>query len=221
MCGRFTLRTPMSELVGEFELESLPLFRPRYNIAPTQPLAAVRLDADTGRRQFALLRWGLVPSWADDLKIGNRMINARGETVAEKPAFRAAFRRRRCIVMADGYYEWQTLGRKKQPYYFHLKGGEPFGFAGLWESWTSGDGSPVETCSLITTEANEFTRAYHDRMPVILDHSTYQPWLDPTALPPALQTLIRPYPSDRLAAHPVSTLVNSPAHDSEECVAPA
>jgi putative SOS response-associated peptidase YedK len=204
-----------------FELPYVPPLEPRYNIAPTQPVAAVRYDIDTGERKLDLLKWGLIPFWAKDAGIGNRMINARSETVAEKPAFRAAFRERRCLVPADGFYEWQKLGTRKQPHHIHLPGGGGFGIAGLWESWESGEGDTVESCTLLTTEANETLKPIHHRMPVILDPSDYDVWLDPKLTDrDTLEHLLRAMPEDALVASPVSTLVNSPGNQGPELIAP-
>ncbi|MFM9115795.1 MAG: SOS response-associated peptidase [Planctomycetota bacterium] len=217
MCGRFTLSTSSATLMAQFELASLPALAPRYNIAPTQLILCVRAAAP---REAALLHWGLIPTWAEDPKIGNRMINARGETVAEKPAFRSAFRRRRCLIIADGYYEWQASGRQKQPYLFTRPDQLPFGIAGLWENWSAPDGTQVESCTLITTEANSFTRPVHDRMPVILAPADYSLWLDPGSPSPALLALIRPSPEDLLQMQAVSTFVNNPRHESPDCITP-
>ncbi|MCA9267495.1 MAG: SOS response-associated peptidase [Planctomycetales bacterium] len=233
MCGRFTLRTPTNLLVQQFLLDIAPDLPPRYNIAPTQNVAVVRPAAAEGKRELTLLRWGLVPSWAKDASIGARMINARAETVAEKPAFRAAFKRRRCLVPADGYYEWKappTRGQgagkasgKKQPYLFHLADDRPFALAGLWERWDgpSGDGTagPLETCTLITTSANAVASPIHDRMPVLIAECDYEAWLDPQFQDKeCLQAMLRPYAGDDLAADPVSTHVNSVRNDDPACV---
>lgn len=218
MCGRFTLRTPQTQLLVEFGVDALPLLAPRFNIAPTQPILAIRWDPGGGQRTAALLRWGLVPSWADDPKIGNRMINARGETVAEKPAFRTAFKRRRCLIPADGYYEWKADGKRKQPYLIHLRDNGPFGMAGLWESWSPGDGSTLETCTIITTEGNELTRPIHDRMPVVIEPADYGLWLNPDTPSPALLALIHPRTPLDMDLYPVSTVVNSPMNERADCV---
>jgi putative SOS response-associated peptidase YedK len=225
MCGRFTLRTPLSKLVDHFRLRTQPElpFRPRYNVSPTQEVAAVRRAAEGDGREFVWLRWGLVPSWAKDPALGGRMINARSESIAEKPAFRAAFKRRRCLVAADGYYEWQAVGRRKQPYHIHLPGHEPFALAGLWESWrgAEGDGEGLLTCTLITTDANDQTRPIHDRMPVILDPSDYDLWLDAEMQDAErLQPLLHPY-EGKLAFDAVSTHVNNPRNEGEACLAAA
>ena len=179
-------------------------------------------DAPGGQRQLAWLRWGLVPSWARDTAIGNRLINARAETAAEKPAFRAAFRSRRCLIVADGFYEWQRAGNRKQPYFFHLRDDRPFAFAGLWEVWETPDRSRVESCTLLTTVANGLVRPIHDRMPVILAAADYTPWLDAgVEEPKRLASLLGPYPSEAMAADPVGPRVNSPGNDDPGCIEPA
>jgi putative SOS response-associated peptidase YedK len=224
MCGRFTLRTPQNVLLEQFQLATGPVLSPRFNIAPTQTIATVRCTSDEPQRQLVLLRWGLIPSWAKDPSIGNRMINARGESVADKPAFRAAFKRRRCLVLTDGYYEWQTVGKKKQPFLFHMQDDRPFAFAGLWESWPGGKtddepGQPLETCTIITTAASDFTRPIHDRMPVILEDADFDLWLDPNMQDrEQLEPLLQPFDSADLTADPVSTHVNSPKNDDPQCV---
>lgn len=222
MCGRFTLRAPASVVAEQFGLFELEPFTPRFNIAPTQPVAAVRLAAGDGeaRRELVWLHWGLIPSWATDPKIGARMINARSETAAEKPAFRAAMRRRRCLVVADGFYEWHREAGRKQPYLISMKDERPFAFAGLWEHWQGPDGTLISSCTLLTTGANELVAPIHDRMPVILGEEDYPRWLDPAVEQPGpLLPLLRPYPADRMAMHPVGTYVNSPTHDDPQCVA--
>jgi putative SOS response-associated peptidase YedK len=224
MCGRFTLRTPLGLLVERFLFEMYEgELTPRFNIAPTQAVAAVRIVEPESPRQLCQLRWGLIPSWAKDRSIGNSLINARGETVAEKPSFRSAFTRRRCLVLADGYYEWQkaVAPAKKQPYYIHLADGGPFAMAGLWEAWRDETGDAIESCTIITTSANADIATIHDRMPVILNEADYAVWLDPNGSDRAvLQELLRPAPADSLAAGPVSTLVNSPRNESPECIRP-
>ena len=221
MCGRFTLRTPASQLVQQFLLDVDSQLTPRFNIAPTQRVAAVRQQ--DGARQLVGLRWGMIPSWTKDASVGSRMINARGETVASKPSFRSALKRRRCLVLADGYYEWKKEGSQKQPYFIRLRDDQPFAFAGLWEAWQDpmaekGD-PPWETCTIITTDANELSASIHDRMPVILDAADHELWLDPDLQEAApLQPLLRPYPSGEMTADPVSTHVNKPAHDDPRCV---
>jgi putative SOS response-associated peptidase YedK len=201
-----------------FGLQDLPDLSPRYNIAPTQKVAAVR-PAVQGGRELVLLRWGLIPSWAGDPSIGSRLLNARAETVAEKPSFRSALQRRRCLIAADGFFEWQAQKGKKQPYYFRLADGRPFAFAGLWERWSRGGGEPLETCTIITTEANDLVRSYHERMPVILPTAAHAAWLD-TSLhrPEPLLPLLCPYPGEEMAAYPVNPLVNSPRTDDARCI---
>jgi putative SOS response-associated peptidase YedK len=180
----------------------------------------IRQAVDGTARECVALRWGLVPSWADDPAVGNRLINARAETVASKPSFRAAFRQRRCLVPADGFYEWQKQAGKKQPFYIHLRGGGPFAFAGLWERWQGAD-EPIESFTIVTTEANELVRSLHERMPVILPREAYKHWLDPAyAKLEELQALLRPYPAEEMAAFPVSTRVNSPRVDDAACIVP-
>jgi putative SOS response-associated peptidase YedK len=220
MCGRYTLSTTKKDIAEQFPLFEMPDLPPNYNVAPTQTVAAARIIADGNRRQIALLRWGLVPSWAEDLSIGNRLINARAETVADKPAFRAAYRKRRCLIVADGFFEWQKTGSKKQPYLFRLTGDVLFAFAGLWEHWER-EGQVVESCTILTTTANELLRAYHDRMPVILCPSDYERWLDPAnQKADGLSSLLRPLPAEQMYAYPVSPRVNNPRHNDPECIAP-
>ena len=218
MCGRFSLSQSVETIAAAFDLDEVPAWEPRYNIAPTQMVPTVVMgNSPVKNRQFRLMRWGLIPSWAKDPAMGARMINARTETVTEKPSFRNAFRRRRCLVVADGFYEWQRQEGKKQPFYFRLQDGQPFGFAGLWERWESADGEVI-SCTILTTEANDLLRPIHDRMPVILDSKDYSLWLDPEVQPEPLQTLLRPYQTEAMTSYPVSTLVNNPANNSPECI---
>lgn len=218
MCGRFTL-TQSAETIAEiFDLSEVPQFVPGYNIAPTQPVPVIRAKET---RQFDYLYWGLIPSWSKDPSIGTRLINARSETVTEKPSFRTAFKRRRCLIVADGFYEWRRVGSKKQPYYFRLKNGQPFGFAGLWEHWQSPEGDEVESCTILTTAANDLVHPVHDRMPVILHSSDYDSWLDPAGqATDQISTLLRPYPEAEMDAYPVSNKVNNARNDSPDCIAP-
>lgn len=219
MCGRYTLSTPAGRLAEEFRLDEAEAdLRPSYNIAPTQQVAAVLEEG--GRRRLEMLRWGLVPSWADDPEIGARMINARSETVPEKPSFRRAFRGQRCLIPADGFYEWKREDGGKQPYYFRMEEGRPFAFAGLWESWEKGEGA-LRSCAILTTRAGSVLEGIHDRMPVILPPGSYDAWLDPEAEKEELTALLVPYPGDDLEAYPVSRFVNSPANNDERCVEPA
>ena len=217
MCGRYTLRTPASVLVRQFLLPGMAEMPDRYNIAPTQSVLGVR-SADGAGREAAMFRWGLIPSWAKDPAIGNRMINARAETVASKPAYRSAFKHRRCLVLADGFFEWKKQGAAKQPFFMHLVNNEPFAFAGLWERWGDGD-EPIESCTIITTEPSALMSDIHDRMPVILEPSDYELWLDPEFENyDYLGSMLRPYLDERLVAEPVSTHVNNPRNDSPQCV---
>jgi len=221
MCGRFTQTASPEVIAEQFKITNPPLFTPRYNIAPSQPIAAIRIDPDTATRTLAMLRWGLIPSWAKDPKIGNQCINAKAETVAEKPSFRSAFKKRRCLVIATGFYEWQVQGRAKQPIWIGLRSKRPFAFAGLWEQWKPPEGEPLETCTIITTEPNDLMAPIHNRMPVILSPASYDQWLDLSFqhVEP-LKALLRPYPSEELTAYPVSTLVNNPRHDASQCLEP-
>jgi putative SOS response-associated peptidase YedK len=218
MCGRFTLHTPAQDIADVFELAVVPDLAPRYNIAPTQAVAAVRLEADR-RRTLSLLHWGLIPSWAADPAIGNRMINARAETVASKPAFRQAFQRRRCLVLADGFFEWQKRDGGKQPHHIRLKDGRPFGLAGLWERWERGE-QPIESCTIITTGPNELMQSIHDRMPVIVAPGDFDLRLGASPVDrQQLETLLRPFPAAQMEAYPVSVVVNNPRRDAAECIA--
>jgi putative SOS response-associated peptidase YedK len=224
MCGRFTLRTPLAEVADAFDLppqafERADGWHGRYNIAPSQEVAAVRRH-DAGGREAVWLQWGLVPSWADDPALGYRMINARSETADTKPAFRDAFRRRRCLVAADGFYEWKRGTKPKQPYYIRLADDGPFAFAGLWEHWRRGD-EVIDSCTILTTEANELVATLHDRMPVILDRQRYDAWLDPALDPARAGALLVPYPARQMTVFPVSTVVNSTRHDGPQLIAPA
>jgi len=219
MCGRFTLKTPANQLLLAFGLDSaLPLV-PRYNIAPTQSVPVIH--ASEGGREMAMMHWGLIPSWSKAPDAGGRLINARAETVAEKPAFRASFKTRRCLVPADGYYEWIAAGRKKQPYWIHRADEQPFAFAGLWDLWRPEAGEPLTSCTIVTTDANDATREIHDRMPVILDPVDYDRWLDPALSDPArLLPLLRPYEGGELRVDPVSTFVNNARNEGPECLDP-
>jgi putative SOS response-associated peptidase YedK len=225
MCGRFTLRAPADQLAMLFGLSSEPVLVPRYNIAPTQPVGLVRVEKATSAREWALAIWGLIPSWAKDPSIGARMINARSETVAEKPSFRAAYKRRRCLIPADGFYEWQKLGSRKQPYLFDMADGAPFAFAGLWEHWIGADGSELETCTILTTAPNQLVERVHNRMPVIVDPFDYEDWLgsggdDPRDHLAILPHLLRPFDAGKMKAVPVSTYVSNSRNEGEKCVEP-
>jgi putative SOS response-associated peptidase YedK len=221
MCGRFTLTVPGEALAEHFQLDETPGVVARYNIAPTQPVVAVRQPPDGAGRELTHLHWGLIPAWAGDPKIGSRLINARAETAAEKPAFRSAFKYRRCLVPSSGFYEWQKLNGRKQPVFIHLRDEDLFAFAGLWEVWHGPDGEEIASCTLLTTAANDLVRPVHDRMPVILHPADYDLWLDRHAQKPALlQPLLRPYDASAMTFHPVSPRVNSPGNEGPECVAP-
>ena len=223
MCGRFTLRTPAADLAEIFAVDARPNLAARYNIAPGQDILVVRAGSGEGAaREFAMPRWGLVPHWAKDPARAARMINARAESLAEKPSFRDAYRRRRCLVAADGFYEWRKApDGGKQPYHIRLTDGAPFAIAGLWESWSAPGAETLETCALITTEANRAVEPIHHRMPVILPPGAYQCWLDPRSSPDALGELLRPYADDDLTAHAVGLRVNSARHDDAACLEPA
>lgn len=218
MCGRFTLRTPAADIARQFRLPEIPDLDARYNIAPSQEIAIVRTGQDQ-QRELAFCRWGLVPFFAKDPDSGHKPINARSEKAASSPMFRAAMRRRRCLVPADGFYEWKKVGSKKQPYYIRLQNDGVFAFAGIWERW--GDNDELQTCAILTTDANELMRPIHDRMPVLLPPDAYDLWLDPEVEDPSrIQGLLEPYPDDQLEAYAVSTDVNRPTHDAPNCLEP-
>ena len=223
MCGRFTLTVDPADLQEAFP-NLAPIINdlaPRYNIAPTQPIAVI-INKGAYSLEFSI--WGFVPSWAKDPSIGSQMINARAETIAIKPAFRSAFRRRRCLIPADGFYEWQKdpTSNKKTPFFISLQSRQPFAFAGIWDAWSSPDGSNLQTCCIITTQPNELVAPIHNRMPVILPSTAYQKWLDPLeSRAEVLLPLLKPYPASEMQAYPVSRLVNTAANDSPDCVRPA
>lgn len=220
MCGRYTLTVDASVLAELFELEPLTELQPRYNIAPTQTVPIVRLDRHQNR-EWSMVRWGLIPSWAKEAKISGRLINARAETVAEKPSFRAAFQSRRCLVPADGFFEWTKAPGGKQPYHIRLTHRGPFAFAGLWERWARDDAEPVESCTILTTEANGIMAPLHHRMPVILPVQRYSDWLEGDPRNPAMaETLLIPHSNDGMEVVPVSTVVNSVANDDPRCLEP-
>ena len=222
MCGRFTLTLDTKQLRDAMPWLTIPEgLQPRFNIAPTQPVAVVPNDS---KKRLDFFTWGLIPSWAKDPQIGSRLINARAETLAEKPSFRSAYRRRRCLILTDGFYEWkQVPGRKsKIPMYIHMQDASPFAFAGLWENWQSPDGSEILSCTIITTQPNAAVRDIHNRMPVILPKDAYEIWLTPGEVAvQKLDPLLKPYTNSDMVAYPVSTLVNSPANESSECILPA
>ena len=218
MCGRYTLTTPDLSPIAEALGVSLPPVVVSYNIAPGVMVPIVRATAPAAY-ELVYVKWGLVPHWAKEPKSDYSTINARAETVAAKPAFRDAFRRRRCLVPADGFYEWQKRGTHKQPWYIHRRDRKPFAFAGLWERWQKGE-ETLETCTIIVTEASGLVRAIHERMPVILSPADYRRWLDPGAEPSQLGALLAPYAGGDLVAQPVSTRVNDPRHDGPELIEP-
>ena len=221
MCGRFTLFEADKILSKEFGVSGFSPLSPRYNIAPSQPIAAVRATPTGKGREIAFLRWGLIPSWSKDPGIGNRLINARAETAAEKPSFRNAFKRHRCLIPANGFYEWQRQERGKQPYFIRMHDDKIFAFAGLWDRWESPDEDVIETCTILTTTANTVLAPIHDRMPVILPQADYAQWLDPALKDvDSLSPLLVPFPPEYMLAIPVSSRVNAPSNDDEKCIAP-
>lgn len=221
VCGRFAFVTDGNQVLQQFELTALPPgISPRYNAAPGQQILAVR-QSDTGERDAAFFRWGLIPSWAKDHSIGYKMINARSETVSERPSFRNAFRQRRCIVPATGFFEWRQRGGRKLPVYFYRNDGRLLGLAGLWETWRSPDGNVIQSVTIITTEPNELVSPVHNRMPVILRDDRVDLWLDHSAFDPtALQACLQPFPSEAMASHPVSPRMNSARYDAPDCIDP-
>jgi putative SOS response-associated peptidase YedK len=213
MCGRFVTHTKPSVYAELFDVESVP-GKPNYNVAPTQEVAAVRMRDD--HRECVLLKWGLIPFWSKDGK--QKFINARADTVIEKPAFRNSLKKRRCLILADGYYEWRTEGKTKTPYYLHRRDNQPFAFAGLWDCWKGGP-DPVESCTIITTDANELSRRIHDRMPVILEPTAWAFWLDPEVEEPAaLQDVLKPFPSDAMECYAVNAMVGNVRNNCEACI---
>ncbi len=222
MCGRFTLTADPAELQDAFPQFIFPTQgKLRFNIAPTQPTLVLPNDSKNTADYFV---WGLIPSWAKDPTIGSRLINARAETLAEKPAFRGGFKYKRCLIFTDGFYEWQAQpgAKAKIPHFIRLASGQPFAFAGLWDEWHAPDGSQVKSCAIITTEPNELMSTLHNRMPVILPPAAYAQWLDPAPRrAEELQSLLTSFPTSQMTAYPVSTLVNSPANDRAECLTPA
>jgi putative SOS response-associated peptidase YedK len=223
MCGRYTLTSSGEDLALAFELPELPFLPPRYNMAPTQQAAVVRVTEPGGPRHLDLLKWGLIPYWAKEASIGNRLINARAESVAEKPAYRTSFKKKRCLVATDGFYEWKKEGKAKQPYLIRRADHKPFAFAGLWSSWRDQEhgGQIVETFTILTTSPNDLMRPLHDRMPVILSKENFDLWLDPRMEDAeTLQSLLVPYAAPDFEAFPVSRAVNSPANDFAGCIEP-
>ena len=220
MCGRFSLGASAATLLNYFNVQESLAWGERYNLTPSQEVVTIVQPAEAPR-QVRRMRWGLIPSWAKDSAIGNQLINARAETIATKPAFRVPLRERRCLIVSDGFYEWETQGRRKQPWFIRMQDGRPFGFAGLWDRWTDPNGRDVESCTIITTTANALIQPFHHRMPVIISPADYDVWLDAGIREPErLLPLLAPYPPEAMTAHPVSPLVNNPANDSPACQNP-
>jgi putative SOS response-associated peptidase YedK len=222
VCGRYRLSRRKQLLEEYFDTVSVePEWAPRYNIAPTQPVPVIRQNPKEPRRELSLMRWGLIPSWAKDPSGAAQMINARAETAATKPAFRDPLSSRRCLIPADGFYEWQRIGKMKQPYCLEVNNGELFAFAGLWDRWKDPCGQWIKSCSILTTTANAVTAAVHDRMPVILDRGDYDLWLDPGMTNvAAVSEMLKPYDARRMNCYPVSARVNHVANDDPDCSTP-
>ncbi len=219
MCGRFVLDSPVDIIVNEFSVER-PSFnlKKSFNVSPSQTILVLISDS---KRRLIPCRWGYIPSWSKDESIGNRMINARAETITKKPSFKNAFKKRRCLIIADGFYEWQRRENTKSPFFIHLKSNRPFGLAGLYNVWTSPDGTPLCTCTIVTTEANRILREVHGRMPAIISKKKYDVWLDPAINDSSeLLPLLQPYPADEIEFFEVSKRVNSPKNDSPENIEP-
>ncbi|TWT16086.1 SOS response-associated peptidase [Planomicrobium sp. CPCC 101079] len=221
MCGRYSLFTDYAAILERFDIEEVSLdesaYSPNYNIAPSQQVIAVVNDGTKNR--LGLLKWGLIPPWAKDPKIGYKMINARAETAAEKPSFRNAFKKKRCLIVADSFYEWRRVDEQKTPMRIKMKSEEPFAFAGLWESWKSPDGKTVNTCSILTTKPNDLMAAIHDRMPVVLSKEAEKVWLDPSVQDPeVLSGLLKPFDAKQMEAYEVSPAVNSPKNNGPELI---
>jgi putative SOS response-associated peptidase YedK len=220
MCCRYLLlRAHLSELLERLGVRELSELSSRYNIAPGSKIPLVRTKSEVGSRELTAVRWGLVPAWSKQDGLGAGLINARAETLTDKPSFRAAFRARRCLIPASGFYEWKVVGGTRQPWLFQRRDGQPFFLAGLWEAWGAPDGISLETCAVITTEPNELMQPIHYRMPAILTVAMAGPWLDPTSQPEALAAeILQPFPADQMMARPVSSRVNSVANDDEACL---
>jgi len=218
MCGRFILTSPGKDLAEHFGLLSEPEISPRFNIAPTQEVATIKLAPDANGKRLAYLKWGLVPFWAKDTSIGSSLINARCETLSQKPAFRAAFKRRRLLIPANGFYEWMKVKDRKQPYLIQLADRSLFAFAGLWDHWEGLENVVLESCTIITTESNDLLRPIHDRMPVIISRNDYDSWLN---LKVSGQELCQPYPSSEMICFPVNPKVNRSSYEQPDCIEPA
>jgi len=223
MCGRYTLAKDLAEIKKRFDVSEAPEnLKPRYNIAPNQQVPIILLDVEKKIRKMGYVRWGLIPSWADDPSIGNRMINARAETITTKASFKSLFKKRRCIVPADSFYEWKEINTKEKiPMRLLLMNEEPFGFAGLWTTWRPKTGDPIVSCTIITTEPNELMAEIHNRMPVILEKKNEEMWIDPAVEEEKLlQSFLKPFPSKKMKCYPVSRFVNAPSNDTPKCVEP-
>ena len=220
VCGRYTVANPRKILAEVLGSDDCPELVARYNVAPTQ-LAPVVLTREDGSRHLVKMQWGLVPNWVNTPNIEHHLINARSETAWEKPAFRDSLKQRRCVIAADGFYEWQKTQDVKNAYLLRLTGGTPFGFAGLWDRWNGSHGNVLNTFAILTTHANALVEPLHDRMPVILDHQQRDAWLSPRTDPHSLRLLCEPCPGAAMEAFPVSNYVNNTAHDSVECLQPA
>jgi putative SOS response-associated peptidase YedK len=220
MCGRFTLTFDPAQLEDMFPWVTIAQqITPRYNISPSQPIAVI---PNIGDFRLDLFQWGLIPSWAKDSTIGNRLINARAETLSDKPSFRSALKKRRCLILADGFYEWMSSSEEKSkiPYYIHLSSGGVFAFAGLWDIWTAPDGAKIKSCTIITTQPNSLIAPIHNRMPVIVHQEAYSQWIEPGEVNPTnINELLAPYPANLMEAYPVSRAVNDPKHDSPSLIA--
>lgn len=223
MCGRFTLKTTAQTIKEMFLIEQGLHYDPSFNIAPSQPIVTIRYSPKSNTRAMSWMKWGLVPTWAKDPSLGHKMINARAETLAEKPSYKGPFKYKRCLIPTDGFYEWKKCGEgvAKRPYFIKRRDNKPFAMAGLWDYWGGADGSELETCTIITTSANELMQPIHNRMPVILKEEEFATWLDPRIQKPILlENYLKPFPSEELELYPVTTFVNSPSNNSEECLKP-
>ncbi|MGR6034467.1 MAG: SOS response-associated peptidase [Candidatus Nitrosoglobus sp.] len=219
MCGRYVLHTSLEQIAAHFQLQKTQKITPRFNISPSQEVPVIR--GDSQHRELAMLRWGLIPSWAKEEKTRYNMINARAETITTKPAFRGAFRYRRCLIPADGFYEWKSTASGKQPYYIRRHDGKVFAFAGLWEHWEREPNKFIDSCTIIVTDANDLIWPIHDRMPVILDPADYEAWLNPENQDVRiLMGLLKPYSSEKMEDYPVSLRVNSPKNEDPKCILP-
>ncbi len=222
MCGRFALNATPAEIIRHFGVDAVPELAPRYNIAPMQPILIIRhpWQQPEARLEAVQVRWGLLPSWAKDESMADKLINARAESVAEKPAFRSAFRRMRCLIPADGFYEWEATPSGKQPWFLHLKSQELLAFVGLWEHWKSPDGTELQTATIITTDANEVARPVHERMPVILQPADYAAWLGTQSTLEDLKALLKPLPAELMERYRVSRRMSNARNEGAECIKP-